>query len=127
MCNLLFPIDDLNYIEMKLEMRFELSICFTNFCNRLQAHISIKNQVDKMISLDRAGLVFVFNFHPTKSFTDYRIGVPVSGTYRIVLDTDERRFGGYEQIDHHTDYISSEEECGGRSHSILVNDSRYES
>ena len=112
---------------MKLEMRFELSICFTNFCNRLQAHISIKNQVDKMISLDRAGLVFVFNFHPTKSFTDYRIGVPVSGTYRIVLDSDERRFGGYEQIDHHTDYISSEEECGGRSHSILVNDSRYES
>jgi len=84
------------------------------------AHISIKNQVDKMISLDRAGLVFVFNFHPTKSFTDYRIGVPVSGTYRIVLDTDERRFGGYEQIDHHTDYISFEEECGGRSHSILV-------
>merc|ERR1719378_115071 len=83
------------------------------------AHISIKNQVDKMISLDRAGLVFVFNFHPTKSFTDYRIGVPVSGTYRIVLDTDERRFGGYEQIDHHTDYISFEEECGGRSHSIL--------
>jgi len=62
----------------------------------------------------------VFNFHPTHSFTDYRIGVPFSGTYRIVLDTDERKFGGFDQIDHHIDYYSFEEECGGRPHSILV-------
>jgi 1,4-alpha-glucan branching enzyme len=48
---------------------------------------------DKILVFERGGLIFAFNFHPVKSFSDY----PVSahpGKYRMILDTDEKRFGG---------------------------------
>lgn len=38
------------------------------------AYVSRKHEGDKIIAFERAGLVFVFNFHPDRSFTDYRIG-----------------------------------------------------
>lgn len=34
---------------------------------------------------ERASLVFVFNFHPHKSFTDYKIGVEIAGKYPFVF------------------------------------------
>jgi 1,4-alpha-glucan branching enzyme len=45
----------------------------------VQAFVSWKHEGDKVIAFERAGLVFVFNFHPTKSFTDYKIGVQTAG------------------------------------------------
>ena len=39
-------------------------------------------------------LVFVFNWHPSHSQPDYAIEVPEPGKYRLVLSTDEERFGG---------------------------------
>lgn len=65
-----------------------------------QAYVSLKNEGDKVIVFERAGLLFVFNFHPTNSFTDYRVGVDVPGTYKIVLDTDSEEFGGFARVDH---------------------------
>lgn len=65
-----------------------------------QAYVSLKNEDDKVIVFERAGLVFVFNFHPNKSFTDYRIGVDQPGTYTLVLDSDSPEFGGFGRIDH---------------------------
>ena len=42
----------------------------------------------------RKDLVFVFNFSPTKSFTDYGFLVP-KGEYEVVLNTDAPQFGGF--------------------------------
>jgi len=58
------------------------------------AYVSTKHQDDKTIVFERAGVVFCFNFHVSKSFSDYKIGVEVPGKYRIVLDTDDKEFGG---------------------------------
>lgn len=71
---------------------------------------------------DRAGLVFVFNFHPTQSFTDYRIGVPNFGKYKIVLDSDDERFGGHARLNHETDFFTDPTPTpfNGRSFSLLV-------
>jgi 1,4-alpha-glucan branching enzyme len=59
----------------------------------------------KVFAWLRHGLVFVANFHATESFTDYRIPA-APGTYRAVLDTDRREYGGFERRDpdvhHHT-------------------------
>lgn len=65
-----------------------------------QAFISLKHEGDKVIAFERAGVLFIFNFHPTNSYTDYRIGVEEPGVYRIVLDTDDAKFGGFGRIDH---------------------------
>ena len=59
-----------------------------------QAYISLKNESDKVLVFERAGLLWIFNFNPTKSFTDYRVGVEIPGVYRIVIDTDDPQYGG---------------------------------
>ena len=41
----------------------------------------------------RGDLIFVFNFSPTHSYTDYGFLVPV-GAYDVVLNTDAKAFGG---------------------------------
>ncbi|KAK3997102.1 alpha-glucan branching enzyme [Cladorrhinum sp. PSN332] len=72
-----------------------------------QAYISLKHEGDKVIVFERAGAVFVFNFHPTQSFTDYRIGVDVSGKYKVVLNSDTKEHGGFNRIDESTSGISA--------------------
>lgn len=72
-----------------------------------QAYISLKNEADKVIVFERAGLVFVYNFHPTESFVDYRIGIEEAGVYRVVLSTDSKEFGGFERIDSSTRFFTT--------------------
>ncbi|KZZ94887.1 1,4-alpha-glucan branching enzyme [Moelleriella libera RCEF 2490] len=79
-----------------------------------QAYISLKHQGDKVIVFERAGLVFVFNFHHSSSFTDYRIGVDVAGTYRIVLSTDSTDAGGFNRIDENTRFFTTPMDWNGR-------------
>lgn len=52
------------------------------------------NDGDQILAYMRGDLVFVFNFTPNKSFTDY--GFLVSpGEYEVVLNTDATCFGGF--------------------------------
>ncbi|KAF2196705.1 alpha-glucan branching enzyme [Delitschia confertaspora ATCC 74209] len=69
-----------------------------------QAYVSLKHEGDKVIAFERAGLLWVFNFHPSESYTDYRVGVEQEGTYRIVLSTDSKAFGGHGNIDETTSF-----------------------
>ena len=59
----------------------------------------------KVLAWLRGKLVFVVNFHPDRSFPDYRIPA-APGTYRTVLDTDLAKYGGFDRqspdIEHHT-------------------------
>ena len=56
---------------------------FSNFVF-LQAYVSRKHESDKVIVYERAGVVFAFNFHPSQSYTDYKIGVGEAGTYPLL-------------------------------------------
>lgn len=64
-----------------------------------------ENSHDKVIAFTRGDLLFVFNFHPNSSFTDY--GIPIKGKFRIVLDSDSPDFGGFDRIDRSVIYSSS--------------------
>lgn len=79
-----------------------------------QAYISLKNESDKVIVFERAGVVFIFNFHPTNSYTDYRIGIETSGTYKVVLNTDSKSVGGFGRIDEGTRFSTTAMEWNGR-------------
>jgi len=85
-----------------------------------QAYVSLKNESDKVVVYERAGLLFIFNFHPTKSFTDYRVGVEEGGEYRIVLSSDERRFGGFDNIMLDSKFFTSPMEWNGRKNFLQV-------
>lgn len=51
----------------------------------------------KIIAFARKDLFFVFNFHPSHSFSDYQVDAP-PGRYRLILDTDPARFGGHDRV-----------------------------
>ncbi|MDF1590622.1 MAG: alpha amylase C-terminal domain-containing protein [Desulfobacterales bacterium] len=52
---------------------------------------------DKILAFSRAGLLFVFNFHPAGSRADYRIGAP-PGKYVMVFDSDAAIYGGHGRV-----------------------------
>ncbi len=77
-----------------------------NFQNRPIKEIW-HNDGDQVLAFSRRDLIFVFNFHPTRSFTDYGLLVP-EGDYSIVMSSDNEKFGGYGLVDetqvHFTQY-----------------------
>jgi 1,4-alpha-glucan branching enzyme len=73
-----------------------------------------------MIVYERAGLLFIFNFHPTNSFTDYRVGVDVAGDYKVVLSSDEKRYGGFENVTSGGKYPTTPMEWNGRKNQTQV-------
>lgn len=79
-----------------------------------QAYISLKNESDKVIVFERGGLVFIFNFHPSSSFEGYRIGIDNGGTYKIVLNSDAKEYGGFGRIDESTRFFTTPMEWNGR-------------
>ena len=51
------------------------------------------NDGDQILAYKRGELLFVFNFSPSRSFTDYGFLVK-EGEYDVVLNTDAKAFGG---------------------------------
>lgn len=56
-----------------------------------------KNQV---MAFERAGLVFVFNWSGTNAIPDYKFPAPTAGEWRVVLDSDDLKYGGFGRLDH---------------------------
>ncbi|SCW02651.1 LAFE_0F11320g1_1 [Lachancea fermentati] len=89
--------------------------------NTPQAYVSLQHEVDKVIAFERNGLLFIFNFHPTESFTDYRIGVEQPGCYRIVLNSDRLELGGHNRIDEEkSKFFTTDLRWNNRSNYIQV-------
>jgi 1,4-alpha-glucan branching enzyme len=55
------------------------------------------SDAEKILVFERGPLVFLFNFHTEESVVDYSVVVP-PGAYRLVMDSDETRFGGQGRI-----------------------------
>ncbi len=69
----------------------------------------------KIITFSRGGLLFVFNFH--NSYSEQRFFLHAhttgEGTYRVILSSDEERFGGPGLIDHSFEYHTAYAEGRG--------------
>ena len=65
------------------------------------------NDDDQILAFTRGDLLFVFNFSPTRSYTDYGFMLP-HGTYHVVLNTDAKAYGGFgfadDSVPHFTNY-----------------------
>ncbi len=73
------------------------------------------NDGDQILAYTRGDLLFVFNFNPTQSFTDYGFIVK-QGAYDVVLNTDAKEFGGNgladDSVRHFTNYDPIYEQDG---------------
>ena len=63
------------------------------------------NDTDQILAFSRNQLIFVFNFSPTHSFSDYGFLVP-NGTYNVVLNTDSWEYGGFGFVDENVKHIT---------------------
>lgn len=93
--------------------------------NSPQAYVSLKHEGDKVCVFERGGLLFVFNFHHSQSFPDYKVGVETAGEYQIVLNSDEEQFGGFKRINDQTEngklsYFTNPDSWNNRANSLFV-------
>ncbi len=65
-----------------------------------------ENDGDKVLAFERNGCIVVFNFHPTKSFSDYTIYCK-PGDYQIVLSSDDPEYCGFGNVDTTMTYHTS--------------------
>jgi 1,4-alpha-glucan branching enzyme len=62
--------------------------------NKYSELIHLHNE-DKVLAFRRGELLFVFNFHPLKSYSGYGLTLPEPGNYRVLLNSDDEEFGGF--------------------------------
>ena len=82
-----------------LSINRENKLLENRYVNRI-----LENNFDKVIAFTRGEYLFVFNFNPTRSFTDY--GISLTGKFKVVLDSDDPGFGGFDRIDRSVIYRS---------------------
>jgi 1,4-alpha-glucan branching enzyme len=82
------------------------------------------DEANKTIVFERKNLIFVFNFHPSHSIPEYTIPVPRHGEYRIILDSDNKLFGGHGRIDESIPYYTFSDPSGNRAFLKIYNTNR---
>lgn len=125
-CRRRWDLADADFLKYKYMLAFDRAMNHLDkafgFLASPHQWVSRKDEGDKIIVAERGDLVFVFNFHPNQSFTDYRVGVPAAGTYKIVLSSDEAVFGGWRNAtkDADVEFVSQDTPYDGRPRSMQV-------
>ncbi|MBW1697278.1 MAG: alpha amylase C-terminal domain-containing protein [Deltaproteobacteria bacterium] len=73
---------------------------------------------DKVIAFERAGLVFAFNFHPSRSHVGYRFQT-IPGKYRMILNSDAPEYGGHGRLDPEQCHFTIAEKENSRTRHML--------
>ncbi|OAY64393.1 1,4-alpha-glucan-branching enzyme 1, chloroplastic/amyloplastic [Ananas comosus] len=123
-CRRRFDLGDADYLRYRGMQEFDRAMQHLEekygFMTSEHQYISRKDEGDRIIIFERGDLVFVFNFHWSNSYFDYRVGCLKPGKYKVVLDSDDKLFGGFGRIDHNADYFSSEGTYDNRPRSFSV-------
>ncbi|MBQ3000311.1 MAG: alpha amylase C-terminal domain-containing protein [Oscillospiraceae bacterium] len=56
----------------------------------------------KWMAYQKGAGVYIFNFHPTGSYTGCFVPMPEAGSYKVVMSTDDFCFGGQGRVYHQT-------------------------
>ncbi|KAL9260821.1 1,4-alpha-glucan-branching enzyme 1, chloroplastic/amyloplastic-like protein [Drosera capensis] len=123
-CRRRFDLGDADYLRYRGLQEFDQAMHHLEekivFMTSEHQYVSRIDEADKVIVYERGNLVFVFNFHWSNSYFDYRVGCPLPGKYKIVLDSDDHLFGGHSRIDRKSEFFSEEGWHDGRPQSFLI-------
>lgn len=72
------------------------------------------DEQNKTLIFEKAGLIFVFNFHSSHSIPDYEFYVHEGGDYKIILNSDSPEFGGHNRVDDSRLYCTMFEPSTGK-------------
>lgn len=91
-----------------------------SFLSSSHQFVSRKDNREKMVVFERGDAVFVFNWHPTRSYTNYRVGCRTPGVYGIALNSDKPEFGGFGNVAEGVEFNASTIPHDGRPASFLI-------
>jgi len=91
-----------------------------NFLAAGHSYVTLTHEGDKVIAFERGSLLFVFNFHPDKSYTDYLIGIEEPGVYNVVLNSDDEQFDGFCRVSNNVKYFTHPNPWHSRKNSMMV-------
>ena len=77
------------------------------------------DQSDLVIAYTRGALLFLFNFHPTNSYTDYGLAVD-AGKYVPLLSSDQEKYGGFNRFDLNYIYRTVVEKSFGLKQNLKI-------
>jgi 1,4-alpha-glucan branching enzyme len=83
----------------------------TRLLDHMNLLLRLEHCDNHLLGFERANILFLFNFHPANSYTDY----PVEATpaaYRLILDTDAIFYGGHGRLAQNQMYFTSQENSG---------------
>jgi 1,4-alpha-glucan branching enzyme len=83
--------------------------------NSSEPHLLHEHSDDKVIAFERANLLFVFNFHHSRSYSDYHIEAP-PGKYRMILDSDDLKYGGHGRLKSNQYHFTISDTAFGKMH-----------
>lgn len=78
--------------------------------------LRMKDSDKQVIVFYRKGLLFAFNFSPSRSYTDIRVPLPTIADYTVALCTDDSVYGGFDQVQH----ITYPAQVDGQSNSAIT-------
>ncbi|KAM0841117.1 hypothetical protein ACQ4PT_059223 [Festuca glaucescens] len=123
-CRRRFDLGDADFLRYHGMQEFDQAMHHLEerygFMTSEHQYVSRKHEEDKVIIFERGDLVFVFNFHWSNSFFDYRVGCSKPGKYKVALDSDDGLFGGFSRLDHGVDYFTTEHPHDNRPRSFSV-------
>ncbi|KAI5961336.1 GLC3 [Candida theae] len=120
-----FNLIDDDLLRYRFLFDFDAAMQHLDVLDSPQAYVSLKHEQDKVLVFERNGLLFVFNFNPTQSFTDYKVGVEAAGKYEIILNSDDAKFGGHDRIKDPVpgkkqEFFTENDPWNNRSNSLMV-------
>jgi 1,4-alpha-glucan branching enzyme len=66
------------------------------------------HEANQVLAFKRGKMLFVFNFSPVNSYSDYKIKVP-AGKYKLLLCSDDSDFGGFDRVEKEQEYFTDKD------------------
>ncbi|KAF7098994.1 hypothetical protein CFC21_100687 [Triticum aestivum] len=116
-CRRQWSLSDIDHLRYKYMNAFDQAMNALDdkfsFLSSSKQIVSDMNEEKKIIVFERGDLVFVFNFHPSKTYDGYKVGCDLPGKYKVALDSDALMFGGHGRVAHDNDHFTSPEGVPG--------------
>lgn len=90
-----------------------------NLLNVPEIYLKTDNQETQILAYSKGNLLFIFNFNPTESYPCYGIHLE-AGKYKLILSSDDEKFGGFDRIDKSISYYTEPLENNKSKHQLLV-------
>lgn len=104
----LWSLSEADYLRYRPLMLFDRDMVHLFIDNKIlkgKLKIIRQDEEKKILIFSRGEYLFVFNFNPSGSFSDYMFDVP-AGKWSVVLESDATLYNGFDRIDTKTEHFT---------------------